>query len=225
MHFSSYPNAADMMQSLSVELVTDLLGALAKNGKATLAVPGGSTPGPLFDLLSRADFDWTNVTIMLTDERWVSTDSPRSNTALVKNRLLVNAAASANYVALYKDGFEPEAGAVALSKQVEPYLPIDVILLGMGADMHTASLFPGAAELAWAQSPEAAAVVSMVPVTGDLEPRVTLSANVLESANRTHVLILGDEKKAALMVAETADPYEAPIAQFLPNAKVHWSPS
>jgi|TARA_B110000208_G_scaffold45015_1_gene59711 6-phosphogluconolactonase len=225
MHFSSYPNAADMMQSLSVELVTDLLGALAKNGKATLAVPGGSTPGPLFDLLSRADFDWTNVTIMLTDERWVSTDSPRSNTALIRNRLLVNAAASANYVALYKDGFEPEAGAVALSKQVEPYLPIDVILLGMGADMHTASLFPGAAELAWAQSPEAAAVVSMVPVTGDLEPRVTLSANVLESANRTHVLILGDEKKAALMVAETADPYEAPIAQFLPNAKVHWSPS
>ena len=225
MHFSSYPNAADMMQSLSVELVTDLLGALAKNGKATLAVPGGSTPGPLFDLLSRADFDWTNVTIMLTDERWVSTDSPRSNTALIRNRLLVNAAASANYVALYKDGFEPEAGAVALSKQVEPHLPIDVILLGMGADMHTASLFPGAAELAWAQSPEAAAVVSMVPVTGDLEPRVTLSANVLESANRTHVLILGDEKKAALMVAETADPYEAPIAQFLPNAKVHWSPS
>ena len=225
MHFSKYPNSADMMQSLSVELVTDLMGALAKNGKATLAVPGGSTPGPVFDLLSRADFDWTNVTIMLTDERWVSTDSPRSNTALIRNRLLVNAAASANYVALYKDGFEPEAGAVALSKQVEPYLPIDVILLGMGADMHTASLFPGAAELAWAQSPEAAAVVSMVPVTGDLEPRVTLSANVLESANRTHVLILGDEKKAALMVAETADPYEAPIAQFLPNAKVHWSPS
>ena len=225
MHFSSYPNAADMMQSLSVELVTDLLGALAKNGKATLAVPGGSTPGPLFDLLSLADFDWTNVTIMLTDERWVSTDSPRSNTALIKNRLLVNAAASANYVALYKDGFEPESGAAALSKQVEPHLPIDVILLGMGADMHTASLFPGAAELAWAQSPEAAAVVSMVPVTGDLEPRVTLSANVLESANRTHVLILGDEKKAALMVAETADPYGAPIAQFLPNAKVHWSPS
>ncbi len=161
MHFSSYPTAADMMQSLSVELVTDLLGALAKNGKATLAVPGGSTPGPLFDLLSLADFDWTNVTIMLTDERWVSTDSPRSNTALIRNRLLVNAAASANYVALYKDGFEPEAGAVALSKQVEPHLPIDVILLGMGADMHTASLFPGAAELAWAQSPGATAVVSM----------------------------------------------------------------
>ena len=225
MHFSKYPNSADMMQSLSVELVTDLMGALAKNGKATLAVPGGSTPGPVFDLLSRADLDWTNVTIMLTDERWVSTDSPRSNTALIRNRLLVNAAASANYVALYKDGFEPEAGAVALSKQVEPYLPIDVILLGMGADMHTASLFPGAAELAWAQSPEAAAVVSMVPVSGDLEPRVTLSANVLESANRTHVLILGDEKKAALMVAETAAPAEAPIAQFLPNAKVHWSPS
>ena len=225
MQLYSYPDSAIMMQALSAQLVTELLNALSKNGKATLAVPGGSTPGPLFDLLSLADFDWTNVTIMLTDERWVSTESPRSNTTLIKNRLLVNAAASANYVALYKDGVGPVAGAAALSKQVEQHLPIDVTLLGMGADMHTASLFPGAAELALAQSFEAASVVCIVPVTGDLEPRVTLSANVLDAAIQTHVLILGDEKKAALMVAETTTPSEAPIAQFLPNARVHWSPS
>jgi len=225
MQLSSYPNAAIMMQALSVQLLTELLNALIKNGKATLAVPGGSTPGPLFDLLSLADFDWTNVTIMLTDERWVSTESPRSNTAFIKNRLLVNAAASANYVALYKDGVGPVAGAAVLSKQVELHLPIDVMLLGMGADMHTASLFPGATELAWAQSSAATAVVCIVPATGDLEPRVTLSANVLDAAIQTHVLILGDEKKAALMVAETTVPSEAPIAQFLPNARVHWSPS
>ena len=225
MQLSSYPNAAIMMQALSVQLLTELLNALIKNGKATLAVPGGSTPGPLFDLLSLADFDWTNVTIMLTDERWVSTKSPRSNTALIKNRLLVNAAASANYVALYKDGLGPVAGAAVLSKQVEQHLPIDVLLLGMGADMHTASLFPGAAELAWAQSSEADSVVCIVPATRDLEPRVTLSANVLDAAIQTHVLILGDEKKAALRVAETTVPSEAPIAQFLPNAKVYWSPS
>jgi len=225
MQLSIYPNAAKMMQALSVQLVAELLNTLTKNGKATLAVPGGSTPGPLFDLLSLADFDWTNVTIMLTDERWVSTESPRSNTALIKNRLLVNAAASANYVALYKDGFEPVAGAKALSKQVELHLPIDVMVLGMGADMHTASLFPGAAELAWAQSFEADSVVSIVPATGDLEPRVTLSANVLGAAISTHVLILGNLKKAALIVAENTAPSEAPIAQFLPNAKVHWSPS
>ena len=225
MQLSSYLNAAIMMKSLSVQLLAELLNALTKNGKATLAVPGGSTPGPLFDLLSLADFDWTNVTIMLTDERWVSGESPKSNTALIKNRLLVNAAASANYVALYKDGVGPVIGAAVLSKQVELHLPIDVMLLGMGADMHTASLFPGTAELAWAQSSEADSVVSMVPVMGDLEPRVTLSANVLEAAIRTHVLILGDEKKAALIVAETTAPSEAPIAQFLPNARVHWSPS
>ena len=225
MQLYSYPDSAIMMQALSAQLVTELLNALAKNGKATLAVPGGSTPGPLFDLLSLADFDWTNVTIMLTDERWVSGESPKSNTALIKNRLLVNAAASANYVALYKDGVGPVIGAAVLSKQVELHLPIDVMLLGMGADMHTASLFPGAAELAWAQSSKADSVVSMIPVMGDLEPRVTLSANVLEAAIRTHVLILGDEKKAALMVAETKVPSEAPIAQFLPNARVHWSPS
>jgi 6-phosphogluconolactonase len=107
---------------------------------------------------------------------------------------------------------------------VAPNLPIDVVVLGMGADMHTASLFPGAPELSFAQNELADAVMPMVPVGSDLEPRVTLSARVLEMARQTHVLILGDEKKAALAQAQTLSPVEAPIAQFLPNATVHWSP-
>jgi len=64
----------------------------------------------------------------------------------------------------------------------------------------------------------------MVPVGSDLEPRVTLSAQALETARQTHVLILGEEKKAALALAQKLSPAEAPIAQFLPNATVHWSP-
>ena len=79
--------------------------------------------------------------------------------------------------------------------------------------------------MAWAQSAEAAAVVPMVPVGGDLEPRVTLSANALTKAICTHVLILGAEKKAALARAQIYSCAEAPIAQFLPNATVHWCPS
>ncbi len=225
MQLASYSNTAEMMQSLAAQLADELSAALVQNGRATLAVPGGSTPGPLFDLLSQSDLDWANVTVMLTDERWVPSDNPRSNTALIKGRLLVNAAQDAGYVALFEPGCDPNVGAAILSDRVAPHFPIDVLVLGMGADMHTASLFPGAAELAWAQSAEAAAVVPMVPVGSDLEPRVTLSANALTKAICTHVLILGAEKKAALARAQIYSSAKAPIAQFLPNATVHWCPS
>ena len=225
MQLLSYQNATEMMQALAERLASELSSVLVQNGQATLAVPGGNTPGPLFDILSKINLDWANITIMLTDERWVPIDSLRSNTALIKNRLLVNLASAANYVALYELGCNPKDGAVALSQRVSPYLPIDVLVLGMGADLHTASLFPGAVELAWAQSSEAAAVVSILPAGGDLEPRVTLSANVLATAIYTHVLILGAEKKAALARAQIYSPAEAPISQFLPNATVHWCPS
>ena len=224
MQLTSYESASEMMQSLSVQITSQLSAAIALRGRACLAVPGGSTPGPLFDLLSQAELDWANVTVMLTDERWVPSDSARSNTGLIKNRLLVNAARAAQYIALYAGGLDPVLGARTLSKQVAPNLPIDVVVLGMGADMHTASLFPGAPELSFAQNELADAVMPMVPVGSDLEPRVTLSAWVLEMARQTHVLILGDEKKAALAQAQTLSPVEAPIAQFLPNATVHWSP-
>ena len=224
MQLTSYETASEMMQSLSVQIASQLSAAIGLRGRACLAVPGGSTPGPLFDLLNKAELDWANVTVMLTDERWVPTDSARSNTGLIKNRLLVNAARAAQYIALYAEGFDHVLGARTLSKQVAPNLPIDVVVLGMGADMHTASLFPGAPELSFAQNELADAVMPMVPVGSDLEPRVTLSARVLEMARQTHVLILGYEKKAALAQAQTLSPVEAPIAQFLPNATVHWSP-
>ena len=224
MQLASYETASEMMQSLSAQIASELLAAIALRGRACLAVPGGSTPGPLFDQLSQAPLDWANVTVMLTDERWVPTDSPRSNTGLIKNRLLVNAASAARYIALYAPGLDHIGGARALSQQVAPNLPVDVLVLGMGTDMHTASLFPGAPELSFAQSELADAVMPMVPVGSDLEPRVTLSAQALETARQTHVLILGEEKKAALARAQKLSPAQAPIAQFLPNATVHWSP-
>ena len=224
MQLTAYETAAEMMQSLSAQTASELSAAIALRGRACLAVPGGSTPGPLFDLLSQAALNWANVTVMLTDERWVPTDSPRSNTGLIKNRLLVNSASAARYIALYAPGLDHVGGARALSQQVAPNLPIDLVVLGMGADMHTASLVPGAPELALAQNARADAVMPMVPVGSDLEPRVTLSAQALETARQTHVLIIGEDKKLALAQAQSLSPIDAPIAQFLPNATVHWSP-
>jgi 6-phosphogluconolactonase len=110
-----------------------------------------------------------------------------------------------------------------LAAAIEPCLPIDVLLLGMGADMHTASLFPGADRLAEALSPDAPILIPMrAPGAG--EPRMTLSARVLADAMDCHILITGAEKRAAVELAESLPPEEAPVAAVLANATVHWAP-
>jgi 6-phosphogluconolactonase len=111
----------------------------------------------------------------------------------------------------------------ALTEGLAGALPISVLLLGMGEDMHTASLFPGADQLDLALSDAAPPLVAM-RAPGAPEPRVTLSAPVLRDAMKTHVLIVGAAKKAALERAGTPGPVkEAPVRAVLGNAMVHWA--
>jgi len=223
MFFKNYKTSEALMQSLATRVKSELAQAIKNNGRATFVVPGGVTPKPFFNLLSDADIEWNKVTVFPTDERWVSLDNPRSNTGLIKRQLLINRASEAHFVALFQKNKNLEVGASSLAESISRYLPIDVLVLGMGADMHTASLFPGAAELAWAQSMDAPEVVPIKPLDNSLEPRVTLSARTLEKAANTHVLIIGLDKKNAVEEAEQTNSSLAPISQFLPHATVHWS--
>ena len=160
---------------------------------------------------------------MLGDERWVPEDSDRSNARLVKNRLLTGRAAGAHFVPFYTGDETPEQGAGKVSDAIQAHLPITLLLLGMGDDMHTASLFPGSDELPAALEPDAPAVMAVTPPDG-LEPRLTLTYPALSAALDTHVLITGAAKRAAYERAlQIADPKRAPIAAFLGSATVHWS--
>ncbi|MCO4841975.1 MAG: 6-phosphogluconolactonase [Yoonia sp.] len=223
MDFKEYPDAEMMMMDLADILASELKNALLSHDRVTLAVPGGTTPGPIFDSLCAVNLGWDRVNVMLTDERWVPETSERSNTRLLQQRLLVDKASAATYVPLYADASTPEEKLPALAAHIAPMLPINVMLLGMGADMHTASIFPEADQLDLALNGKDVLVAMRAP--GAPEPRITLSANVLKGAMSRHIVIIGDEKRAALEKARHLTPKEAPIAAVLNGATVHWARS
>lgn len=220
--FQEYPDREMLTIELAQRLAGDLRAALQHEDRVALVVPGGTSPGPIFDDLCAADLDWSRVDVLLGDERWVPEDSPRSNTALVKSRLLVNRAAAARFLPLYAPMDRPEDALEALGRPIEDMLPLAVVLLGMGADMHTASLFPGADRLEEALAPDAPILMAL-RAPGAPEPRITLTARVLDGAMSKHVLIFGDEKRAALEGAKGLPAMEAPINAVIDEAKVHWA--
>ncbi len=223
MNLIEYPDRELMMLALADKVASQLRRALEVEDRVTLCVPGGTTPGPVFDILSGLDLDWARVWVLLNDERWVDETSPRSNTALLRNRLLRGAAALAHLVPLYAPAETPEDRLDELSRGVRAALPLTVLLLGMGADMHTASLFPGADRLAEALAPDAPPVMALRADAAG-EPRITLTAPVLRAAMHCHLLITGAEKRAALERAASLPETEAPVRIVLSNATIHWAP-
>lgn len=222
MNFQEYPDRDLLMLGLANTIAGELGTALRNSGRASLSVPGGTTPGPVFDLLSDVDLDWAHVSVFLNDERWVPESAPRSNTRLLRQRLLKGRAAEAVLIPLYADAPRPEDRLEELAKGIAPHLPITVLLLGMGTDMHTASLFPGADRLKDALAPDAPVLMALRDEAAG-EPRITLTAPVLRDAINIHVLITGAEKRAAIERAEGLPPELAPIRTVLKNATVHWA--
>ncbi len=220
MNLIEYPDSEMMMIDLANRIAGELGTCLLEHEWASLAVPGGTTPGPMFDALSAADLDWQRVHILLTDERLVPPDHPRSNERLVRERLLTGRAAAATFIRLV-----PVSGEDidTLYESVERECPISILLLGMGSDMHTASLFPGSAELETALAPDAPPILKVTAPDAP-EPRLTLTAPVLRDAMTVHVLITGEEKRTAISLARTLPPHKAPISAVLGTASVHWAP-
>ena len=222
MIFSEYPDREMMMLGLANILAGELADFTRREGRASFCVPGGTTPWPIFDILSGVDLEWDKISVFLNDERWVPDTNPRSNTALLRQRLIRGRAANATLIPLYADTPHPEDSLDALSNGIAPHLPISVLLLGMGSDMHTASLFPGADRLSDALANDAPL---LLPMRADAagEPRVTLTARVLKDAMSCHILITGPEKRAALERAQHLTELEAPVKAVLANATVHWA--
>ncbi len=219
MSVQEFASREGLIDYLADSMADDLRAAITLDGAATLAVPGGSTPGPVFDRLSGAGLDWSKVTILPGDERWVPETSEHSNAAQIRARLLRGKAMTAQFLPLY-DGGDGSVGA--LSARLEPLLPLTVVFLGMGGDMHTASLFPGDKVL----GTPTGAILHYVPVPG-LDPRVprmTLTPAAINGAKRKYLVLFGDDKLAAYKRALSAeDPVQAPILAVSRNLNVLWA--
>lgn len=217
-----YADREALAVGLAERMAGELASALQSHDTATLAVPGGTSPAPIFDVLAAASHvAWDRVRVMLSDERWVPESSERSNGRLVKERLLSGAAASAQFVPFFVEGQTPDAAAGPLSERLAADMPISVLLLGMGADMHTASLFPGAIGLAEGLSPDAPI---LVPIKAEgQEPRMSLSAQALNGALSKHLVIYGQDKRDALARAQGLSAEEAPISAVWDDMVVHWA--
>ncbi len=222
MDFKEYPDREMLALSLADRLASQLGQHLRNSETATLCVPGGTSPIQVFETLSGTDLDWDRVTVFLGDERWVDGKHKRSNGRLLRRYLLKDKAAAANYIDLYTGDPLPDDALGKLGESLAPHLPITVALLGMGNDMHTASLFPGADRLTEALASDAPPLLP-IRSEGAEEPRITLTRPVLSKAFHIHVLIMGPEKREALERAQKLDPAEAPIRAFLDQATVHWA--
>lgn len=225
MKLVEYSDSELLWLALANTIAGELNRGLMQNERVSLAVPGGTTPGPVFDVLSAITLPWERVDVLLTDERWVPEDNPRSNARLLREHLLIDKAAAANFIPFYTGGDASKIDLADVATTVRALNPITFVLLGMGTDMHTASLFPGADQLEKALEPGAPEVLAMT-APGAEEPRVTLSAEVINGAMNKHLVILGDQKLEALRQAEgIGDPMKAPVAAVLDGLTVHWARS
>ena len=225
-----HADADALAEACAARLVAATRAALDARGRAVLALAGGSTAPPILARYAQAPLDWRHVVAMPTDERWVDDTHPDSNVAALRRALA--AAGGIDVVGLAPARVAGTADAcpaqAALARHPDPF---DAVLLGLGADGHFASLFPGAAQLGAAldaagRDDAVAIVPEPLPASGP-HPRISLT---LARLLRTRALLLaatGDAKRATLEQAQ-ADAGASPVGALLhaPGAEVeiHWSP-
>ncbi|WP_404925096.1 6-phosphogluconolactonase [Mesorhizobium sp. ORM16] len=227
-NWNGFSDRAELAAALAERVADRLAKAIAARGTALLAVSGGTTPAKFFAALSGMPIAWDKVTVTLIDERFVPASSPRSNAGLVAANLLQNAAAAARFVPLYHEAVSIEDAAASDNAALQslPW-PLDVAVLGMGPDGHTASFFPDADDLAKLLDPSSDRIVLPVHAASAGEPRLTLSLARIVDAGLLALHIEGEDKRTAFDGAVAPGPRK-PIRAVLDAAprpvEVFWAP-
>jgi 6-phosphogluconolactonase len=221
--------AQDLAQAVARAVAAAVQSGVRARGRASLVLPGGSTPESFLPAVAALPIPWEKVDVLLADERWVGEDSPDSNAAMLRRHLLSAPGPSrARFVPLHNDAptaaLGVEAARAALPSSGQPY---DLVLLGMGADGHFASLFPGSPRLAALLAPGNTERVAAVPAPASAAPaveRITMTLAELRRADRLVLVLQSQRKLDALAGAFAAgDPMRTPVVA-LDDPEVFWSP-
>jgi 6-phosphogluconolactonase len=224
-----FPDRRRLFAGLAHDLQEKLGEIIRKRRKASLALAGGTTPGPVYEALSHAPLNWEKVSITLTDERWVHPDDPASNEYLIRDVLLRRRAADATFIPFKTNHAKASGGAATTEKRITPILPFDICLLGMGPDGHIASLIPGAEGYAAAVDPDGTKKVAGIHAdnaAGSPE-RMTLTIPGILSSRRVLLLFMGQDKLNVYNEAKSGIGV-SPIKDLLAQRKVpvhaFWAP-
>ncbi|MDP1933064.1 MAG: 6-phosphogluconolactonase [Gammaproteobacteria bacterium] len=218
----SFADNEKLVTALTLEIGALLSTAIQERGRAAIAVSGGSTPRTLFDALSELDIPWSQVVVTLVDERWVETDDPASNALLVKRHLLRGLAASALFVGLKSVDRNPFAAVAEVDARLRAdVLPLDMVVLGMGDDGHTASFFSNAEGLDMALSMQTPEACAGIRPNGAPHERMTLTLNTLLGARHLLLHCIGAKKLSVLQAAMQPGPVnDLPVRAVLHQSKV-----
>ena len=234
-----------LAQELALDIVQQLNKAIDSKGQAVIAFSGGSTPKPLFEALQSSDIDWTKVVVTLVDERWVPIGHELSNAGFLIDNLLSKLSAIPKFVPLFNISAAAMNAEMSLISVLSEYChttkstlgrprEFDVVILGMGGDGHTASIFPDCDGIEAALDENSADHVCAImahksKVTGDNLERITLSFAGLLQSKKLILLITGDEKLDVYRQAlSQTDVNKTPISAVLQQQRVpvhvYWAP-
>jgi len=227
--FHEFAHQQALCQKLSQRICAALQEAIAARGRAALVVSGGKTPIPLFAALSEISIEWDRVFITLADERWVEVSDRNSNETLVREHLLCNQARDVHFHGLKNT----HTSAVDGEEECEETLahlprPFDIVILGMGPDGHTASLFPGAARLSEALDMGSGRLCMAMTSVSAPHDRMTLTLPVLLDSHQIYIHLSGREKRDVYERALGGDsvekmPIRGVLGQHTVPVDVYWA--
>lgn len=227
-----YDDAAEMAAAVAGDVAFIIESAIEARGAAVIALAGGNTPIPIYEKLASAKLNWKRVTIIPTDERIVALGDPLSNVTAVAKFFLPKGARVIpivpNALADYK-----AAGRSADALMQDLHWPLDLCLLGVGSDGHTASIFPGPDLEEALTSPNGLRALGVMPEpmpTDAPVPRVTLSLAAITTARALMIAATGKEKRSVIELAiKQGNASAYPIGRALAGTElpvdIHWAPA
>jgi 6-phosphogluconolactonase len=232
-NLQSFGDRTSLMQAVAGELARAASDVIGARGEACIALSGGSTPAPAYEALAKSPLakspmDWAKTTFILVDERFVPSSDAASNEGLLRRTLAPALAAGARLVPM----FTPDAtldDAAARADVLYARLRIDVAVMGMGEDAHTASWFPDADRLREALDlSNARTVIALnAPGAGGACERLSLTRAAVARASQVLLVLTGAAKRARLEAALIQKAATAPVAALFaagPAPRVLWAP-